>query len=295
MIALAAVSSTVSQLNLSPVYGSLPSGLYHQHGVAIATLTGWLAKNRIKPLASGNFRYLIPVLAFCIPTIQFFLFRQSTKLGAVKGPLITEGLTLYPVVFLSTAAAAFLLENVALPGYNRIVKEHGGFVVAFILSASLRQLSNLVIPQYMGASILFTRIGLQFFISTLYAISLPSKYLLLAVPSLLFTGLFNVHVPLGHNTALLNATLQQDNFVLLERQESLTGYISVLENLKDHYKVMRCDHSLLGGDWTWDQFPEARVAEPIYVVFTMLEAVRLILQEDGSRRKADKDSNALLM
>ena len=42
---------------------------------------------------------------------------------------------------------------------------------------------------------------------------------------------------------------------------------------------MRCDHSILGGIWT--ELPpgveqSAVVKEPIYSVFTMLEAVRLV-------------------
>jgi hypothetical protein len=205
-------------------------------------------------------------------------------------------LTYYPLAFLSAAATAHLLDGVALPGYNRFLKEHGGLLVTSSLSAVLRQWFSLTVPRYMGVNILFSRVGLQFIISALYAISMPSRYLLLAVPSLLFTALFNVHAPLSHNTALLNATLQQqENYVLLDRRESLTGYISVLESTDSHYKVMRCDHSLLGGEWTWPQSEGARVAEPIYVVFTMLEAVRLVLQDDGSRRKDDSDSNALLM
>jgi hypothetical protein len=40
---------------------------------------------------------------------------------------------------------------------------------------------------------------------------------------------------------------------------------------------MRCDHSLLGGQWV--HVNGRRVSEPIYGVFVMLEAVRLVERE----------------
>ncbi len=66
----------------------------------------------------------------------------------------------------------------------------------------------------------------------------------------------------------------------MDRQESLTGYISVVESVDQGFRVMRCDHSLLGGEWVkfigTGQFKGNQVAEPIYGVFAMLEAVRLV-------------------
>ena len=82
---------------------------------------------------------------------------------------------------------------------------------------------------------------------------------------------------------------------MLARQDSTTGYISVLENNNQGFRVMRCDHSLLGGEWT--QMPigyNPVVKDPVYSVFTMLEAVRLVETEHGEPRD-DKDSRALVM
>lgn len=59
---------------------------------------------------------------------------------------------------------------------------------------------------------------------------------------------------------------------------------------------MRCDHSLLGGEWTKTPANyNPRLRDPIYAVFAMLEAVRLVEPDDGSRARADKDSSALVM
>ena len=116
-------------------------------------------------------------------------------------------------------------------------------------------------------------------IATTYGLILPSSYFWPALPSIAWTLYGNTHVPLQRTTDLLNATLALDGYSLLERRESLTGYISVLENNVDHYRVMRCDHSLLGGEWILPPDPKRKVAEPVYAVFTMLESVRLVQRE----------------
>ncbi|KAL1957726.1 hypothetical protein VTO42DRAFT_5569 [Malbranchea cinnamomea] len=296
VLVLAGVSSTVSQLALSPVYGSVPSGIYHRRGFMLAALSGWIGKNRLNTIFFSRLKYFLPVLAFSIPTIQYFLFQQSNKLGPVRGPLVTELLTYYPLAALSSYVAAFLLEGVSLGQCSRTIKDHGVFLGSYLLLSTVQKWTTAAIPRYIGSSIIYTRVGLQLMIAILYAVSLPSKYLLLAVPSLLFTVGYNPHTPLAHSTALLNSALQQENYILLDRRESLTGYLSVLENEKSQFRVLRCDHSLLGGEWTWTpRGPKPKVAEPIYAVFTMLEAIRLVESDDGSASKPDIDKNALVI
>jgi len=128
-----------------------------------------------------------------------------------------------------------------------------------------------------------------------YAVILPSKLLLLAIPSLLFSVSSNVHMPWGHTTAVLNSTLQGHGYALQDRETSLTGYISVLDS-QEGFRAMRCDHSLLGGEWTKTPVNyKPKVQDPIYAIFVMLEAVRLIQPENGGPRRADEDSKALVM
>lgn len=294
VVFLAAVSSTTSQLALSPVYGSVPSAIYHRRGMMIAVLCGWFGKKRMTALFSERLRYFIAPLAFTIPTIQFYLCQQSTKLGPVRGPLVTEVMTYYPLAALSSYTAAFLLEDVALRRYSRFVREQCAFLASYLLFSSIEKWSASTIPQYMGSSVVFTRNGLQFTIAALYALSLPSRFLLIAAPALFFSAVADVHFP--HNTEFLNATLKFDNYVLLQREESLTGYLSVLDDTKNHFRVLRCDHSLLGGEWTRTPAGvNSQLGEPIFAVFTMLEAIRLVLNDDGSSRNEDTDSNALVM
>jgi hypothetical protein len=104
--------------------------------------------------------------------------------------------------------------------------------------------------------------------------------------------MLNVHTMIPGATHGLNMTLQADNWILLDRKESNTGYVSVIESLDQGFRVMRCDHSLLGGEWTKVRPTDPRVAEPIYGVFVMLEAVRLI---NVPTPVPDNEAKALVM
>ncbi|KAJ3472308.1 hypothetical protein NLG97_g11101 [Lecanicillium saksenae] len=90
----------------------------------------------------------------------------------------------------------------------------------------------------------------------------------------------------------LNTTLQAHDWLLIDRSESNTGYVSVLQSLRGNFRVLRCDHSLLGGEYTDESVVGGIVAEPIYGVFAMLEAVRLIQTE---KRVADDKAKALVI
>ena len=68
------------------------------------------------------------------------------------------------------------------------------------------------------------------------------------------------------------------------------GYILVTQNVRDMARVMRADHSILGGDWV--DFRRENVTEPVYSVFVMLEAVRLVEREEPLE---DNDASALVM
>ncbi len=125
-----------------------------------------------------------------------------------------------------------------------------------------------------------------------YAALIPSKWLVLAIPSIIFSVTSNVHFA---GISGVNSAIEHEGYSLLARQEAYTGYISVLENQNDGFRVMRCDHSLLGGQWT-KLAPGYRpeVEDPIYAIFAMLEAVRLVEPDHGIPR-VDADSKALVM
>ncbi|KAI9783298.1 MAG: hypothetical protein M1816_001430 [Peltula sp. TS41687] len=110
-------------------------------------------------------------------------------------------------------------------------------------------------------------------------------------------------MPFPQTALSLNQNLYSTaNWTVITRQESITGYISVLENADMQLRVLRCDHSLLGGEWLppSGRKHKSKVREPIYAVFAMLEAVRLVeisgpehAEEASAKSKAAQ--NALMI
>ena len=296
LVLLTAFYSPVFPLTLAPVYGSAPSNLFHRVGLAIAAAAGWFSKNKIHKLSHGRAVYLVPVLAFWIPTVQYILFQKSSWLGNPNGPIATELLTFYPLVALSAACARKMIQVGLDVDYSGdIFSDHIPLLGSYAVYSVGVSFVQVVIAECIGYTFFLTRTGMQFLLAILYSALAPSKWLLLAIPSILFSFTSNVHLPLAQLTEVLNSTIQTDGYTLLARQDSLTGYISVLENLNEGYRVMRCDHSLLGGEWT--KMPKNYnpvVKDPVYAVFVMLEAVRLI-ETDNLQPRVDAGSRALVM
>ncbi|EEQ28811.1 spermine/spermidine synthase family protein [Microsporum canis CBS 113480] len=293
-IGLAGAYSYVSQLTLAPVYGSAPAGKYHTATTLIAAAAGSLCHSWVqkytRPMVS------LPILSFYIPTIQFFMFKLSSTLGPVLGPIFTEALTFAPLVAMSIVIPGLLIQKLNLSPRLKQGMEQGNILAAYALFNASKAKFEQVMPYYLGTSLAMTSMGLQFIIATLQAIFLPSKWIILAIPSLLFTATFNHHAPLPYNTDLLNASLKAENFTLLHRQESLTGYLSVLENTDAKFRVMRCGHSLLGGEWLPHfMTKDAKVSDPVFTVFTALEAVRLVKKDSHKPEKADSKKSALVI
>ncbi|ROV91911.1 hypothetical protein VPNG_09770 [Cytospora leucostoma] len=290
LLGLVAVYANVSELALSPVYGSIPVSIWHNKLVMAASFVGWACNLHLGRILPIRIAHLLPIIALYIPTVQFFLFKFSGTLTAYHGPLITEALTLFPLLVLSVASTATYLDGADLsviPGFIRDASPGFAsyFYYKFVESVSARLLS-----EYIGKSVFQTRIILETILGASYALLAPSKYLLLTLPALLHTAFFNTHAMTPWAAQSLNVTLASHDWILHDRKESLTGYISVADNLKAGYRVLRCDHSLLGGEWL--RFKGGRVAEPIYGVFTMLEGVRLV---DVPEPVPDNEAKALVI
>ncbi|CEL02945.1 Putative Spermine/spermidine synthase family protein (AFU_orthologue; AFUA_5G08500) [Aspergillus calidoustus] len=297
LLVLAAFYSFVFLLTLAPVYGSAPSHIFHNYGVAIAGAAGWFAKDHIHRLSDRRAVYLIPVLASWLPILQYFLAQQSSSLGNPAGPVITELFALYPLVLLCVACAGKLVQSgLDLSRHGDLVAEHIPLLGSYIVYSAGEHLIKAFLSKFIGSTVFLSRAGLQILIAIFYAVAVPSKLLLLVIPSLLFSGTSNVHLTFGYSTRALNSVISEEGFALVARQDSTTGYISVLDNLVDGFRVMRCDHSLLGGQWikARPNYTPPTVKDPIYAVFAMLEAVRLVETVHGGPR-VDTDSKALVI
>jgi len=238
----------------------------------------------IKDVVPTYVEKLFGTFVFWIPVIHFVLFRYSSVLGNPTGPLITECLTTYPLITVAISLANKQLDSLDLSFMNENFAEAVPSMVNYFLFTILQRTFDNILPTWMGMNKVFTRIGLQTVIAATFTSIIPQSMLWASIPAVAFTTVANPHAPLARTTEVLSNTLALYNYSLIERHESLTGYISVLQDNHNKFRVMRCDHSLLGGEWLLPEDPtgKRKVAEPVYAVFTMLEAVRLVKREKST-------------
>ena len=254
-------------------------------------------------------------------------------MGPLYGPFVTELLTYFPLLVLSMYAVALLLDEVMgtgtdmgsgdgndlngheekkkwITGNGPLAESLPGLAAymtfSFLEKASTAAMARFVdtyavaLTQLSSNVMEFSRVGLQVLVAALYFLLNPSVHVFsLALPALLHTLFLNPHWISEASTARLNAALAPYNYTLLDRQESVTGYVSVLRNDESDLLLLRCDHSLLGGEWLVT--PERRAngmtqPEPVYAVFSMLEAVRLVKGDgDDVVERGDAEKSALVM
>jgi hypothetical protein len=292
LLTLAAVYSNVSQLTLSPVYGLIPSSIWHSRAVMTVCFIGWSSNLFIRRRLPLKPQQLLPLIAAYIPMVQFFLFKISGFMGALFGPLIIEILTFLPLLLLSVSCTATILDDLEMSiGRFQWLSDAMPGIGSYAFFKGMEHFSHNALQKTIGSGFFHTRLGCQIWLAHMYAIFAPSKLLYYTIPALLHTALFNVHVPYSYTTSLLNTTMIRDGWSILARQESLTGYISIIESPEKGFRIMRCDHSLLGGEWL-AKTKTSMLPEPIYGVFVMLEAVRLV---EVKTSIPDSEAKALVM
>lgn len=296
LLLLIAIASNVSQLVLSPVYGSIPASIWHSKLVMAACFTGWASNiflDRALPIEPVE---LLPLIAIYIPPVQYLLFRASGYLGGTYGPLVTEFLTIFPLITISSACIATNLEYADFGPLPKFIADAMPGLGSFGFFKLTERMSGRLLGKHIGENFYMTRIGLEGLLAASYTTIAPSKFLLFGLPALLHTTLLNPHLPSPMALSWLNSGLEKEGWKVLDRQDSITGYVSVVESLNDGFRVLRCDHSLLGGEWVkfkdTGRFKGNQVAEPIYGVFAMLEAVRLV---EVPNPIPDNEAKALVM
>ncbi|KAH8170958.1 spermine/spermidine synthase domain-containing protein [Sarocladium implicatum] len=290
LLSLLGVYAVVSQRAMSPVYGEIPASLSHKKVLMVGCFIGWAGniffRNHflIKPVQ------LLPFFSAYIPVIQFYLYTYSEQLGSHWGPIVTEGLTLGPLCVLTASSVADLMENADLSMLPKSVADAAPGIGSWGFLKLMMHIAAQYLRIVAGRGFMYTRMGTQAALTGIYTATSPSKFWALMMPAMMHLVSLNTHTMIPATTSYLNTTLQGEGWLLLDRQESLTGYISVIESLERGFRVMRCDHSLLGGEWVTLQGQPIR--EPIYGVFVMLEGVRLVKRE---QRVPDKDASALVI
>ncbi|EGR46775.1 uncharacterized protein TRIREDRAFT_65490 [Trichoderma reesei QM6a] len=290
LLTLLGVYSNASRLALSPVYGAVPASAagWHSKALMAGCFVGWAGNLALRQLLTA--RLLLPLVALYVPAVQCLLYGFSQALGPSWGPLVTEGATLVPLAILTAASVADELEGADLSSLPRSLADAAPGIGSWGVLKLVEHVAEKMLQRHVGTVFWYTRMGLEVLLAGCYAVLAPSRWLALAIPALVHTAMFNPHVATPAATALLNTTLQADHWLLLDRRESVTGYVSVVENTQSRMRVMRADHSLLGGDWV--DWRGNQVTEPIYAVFVNLEAIRLVERE---KPVADSRAKALVI
>ncbi|KAI2633439.1 spermine/spermidine synthase [Xylaria nigripes] len=288
LILLTAIYANVSVLAMSPVYGQIAANRLHQYVVWAGLFVGWASNLALSRALPGKTIAVLPMIALHIPMFQFYLFSRSDLLGAEYGPAITEALTLFPLIVFSTSCIADILDQADLSALPSAIASSAPGILSYTMFQYSETTIFRQIVDQIGTSIMQTRMVLEMVLAATYSIIGRSQLLLYAVPAVLHAFFYNTHFMTESATASLNSTLNTNGWSLVDRWESNTGYISVLDSHVNGYRVMRCDHSLLGGEWT--KLGRNIVAEPVYSVFTQLEAIRLVQVPD---KTPDHEASAL--
>lgn len=300
LIVLAALSSPISQHVLAPVYGSLPSSINHQIALPFSFLLAFILHGIFITDLPRRQKWIqhLPLIAVLVPTIENIALAYSEQLGIMLGPVFGGLVSCHAIVISAAFAAADSLEKIKLGSWS-------SGTAASLANASIALLPFIFLERFAAAQLRAVLAGstilapaeLQLIVAgaSSLLVNPGEAYLLLTGLIALSTWLFDPHGKGLYSERIVNQALSKSNWTILDRSWSTTGYVSVLESTTEAYRVMRCDHSLLGGQWlVTDTRREQgwKVDEPIYSVFTMLEAVRLI---EDLARPVDKAANALVV
>ena len=302
---ITALSREVTSVCLSPVYGSLNTRHpvnWHLDIVSITLLnlfwptyrSHW--SNVRTDVWWKRLPFIIALLGSSQAVFLSYTTRFSSRLGPDLGSLISQVISrsVLTITVVPYAVSSFQLwawhtqmRDACLK--SLLLVSFGAFGIILTLG----QLTHLILQQYYGSLFSLGSHSLQIIIAGLFAFS--QRKLPLLTVSIFVLTLSSI---LPNNLATLNASLGPEGYTLLDRQQSTTGYISVLDNLKAGFRVLRCDHSLLGGEWIrYREGLTPRLREPIYAIFVTLEAVLLAQTEKTSlsQSKSPADQRALMM
>lgn len=300
LVLLAATACVTSQLSLAPSYGAISASVYRRRGVCtiLAASNVLVFQNRLvllkKPL------HLLPVQALLITLVHQSLSAGWTQvLGCEVAPLLLESLTVYPLLLVTAiAVAGILVPDSSSNKYKQSYLRTGHATISVILTSLLENIIRDSISRVVGRHWLLSPCGMQLMTVAIYAIVIPSKSMFFILPALCLIAASSSRFPSKSSNISLNKALAEHGFKLLDRRASVTGYISVLENVQDSYRALRCDHSLLGGVWTTrvgQTSVEFSLAQLIFAVFNLLQYVMLMQSAVSKSTLQSHKRTALVM
>ncbi|KAK9479544.1 S-adenosyl-L-methionine-dependent methyltransferase [Lipomyces japonicus] len=276
--------SQLSKLSLSPLFGTSGLLLYRPllvPSVFIISLFFFI-KKRKRRLA----RYAEPLTlvysAISLSIASMIGELLGPSLGPWNGPLVIDLVTLYPSIIGSSAVVSSVL-LAASKGTKSAILLFLAVAATRLLTIFERALGRVLIPflsvVLSGLSAKEQIVATAWASTTLLALSTPRWFKNVIGISVLFGGQWYLHT---QAPALLPQSLA--SYEILASTFSTSGYVSVIDSSTDGLRLLRSDHSLLGGVFTappsnlLDEFLDKpwNDAEPVYSAFVMQEAIRLV-------------------
>lgn len=290
---------------MTPVYGSIPAARWRRLLAECVCFAGVGVTVGLFPRFAESARTylrLIPLMAFgSAGLLHASLYSASSLLGPTRGPIITKAAVQIPLLLSSSISLTTLLKvgHSSLPWAVMIA-----IPWLFNPGLSLDLLGRCV--GQIGSNAFLTRSGLLSSLALLFTVacspaqSLRSLFrrVCLAALVIYYLLVYSQHGPTGMSLDTANRYLHHSQYIILEREESITGYISVLEDKRQDIRFLRCDHSLLGGEWLVNEVSIQHGMlhpETIFSVFVMLEAVRLMVPVSGTTPWISNPESALIM
>lgn len=316
LIALFATLSALSQLQLAPVYGTIPASASRldifgtpSYLVPLVTLCFLKLSSRGSPQP-----YRAAVAACLRIPLQDVLLRLGVrKLSISFAPMLTDICILLPVAIHLIKVVHNDLMSLKWHELLRIPHRLWTVLVAVSMGVCyliMERYAFIHVPGICATSSTnrgVSRAGLQLQVAAVLIWvppAQPRKFAVTLIASLAVIGLITggATVPFRFLSAItgvtkhnaLNHELHQLGWEVLARGESVTGYISVIENTRAQMRLMRCDHSILGGEWLLTEERREKegwmVPEPVFGVFQMLEAVRLVEHEASTAFEGKREA-----
>ncbi|KAI9242272.1 MAG: hypothetical protein BYD32DRAFT_403769 [Podila humilis] len=235
------------------------------------------------------------------------MFQHSGELGPWRGPHLTQMVLAYPVLsllaFANTLASVLRsYEKVHVRTWMSYVLIHVGAILGLTLVVHQMAPQGQNCPRVYSSAILVAVIsGLHKMLTFIHGeVALPDERLeerrprktvasraSLAMSFIPFVLTLAMAAQMATNPQCQAGVTKahnpmNGNYTILARNESVTGWISVVDELTKrndlHIRVMRAGHSLIGGMY-------AETGDSIFGTFYIPEAVRLI----KNREKADQE------
>ena len=301
------VASFVSQIILRPVFGSVGSSLHHYNGIfcvafvtCLLTLIGRLSSvHRLTDSLTA-----VSLVLVLFPIHMRFVFINTARLGPILGPIITQMTLTWPCIFVLSHNISNHVSKWLTSSIRRMWTGPAfiALTIATVLTTIFRVSEQRFFVPYLEpyVGIYWSRFTLLVYLGlVLQSVKIlrtrKSLSLVLCIVLIGFVVLMQRDVQQGIGFAQLPLPPE---YTYLDRKESVTGILSVIENSEKGYRVLKCDHSLLGGLWNGLKRKELLAqgitveleersideAETVYSAFVLQEAVRLVRRQKEPER-----------